>query len=99
MSILGNNGSFSGAHPGFWPIRSSTKSLLYVSTLNFGPPSTKLGGTVRVIKKMTHNDNGPEKTLETLRIEWSTCLLVLLHVLDGYWLYGLLSKKWDGVDG
>ena len=71
---------FSGADPRFWPFRVCVTSLLYVSTLNFRPPSTKLGGTVRVIKKMTHNDNGPEKTLETLRIEWSTCLLVLLHV-------------------
>ena len=45
----------------FWPIRSSTKSLLYVSTLNFGPWSTKLGGTVRAIKNITHNDNGPSR--------------------------------------
>ena len=30
-----------------------------ISTLNFGPISTKLGGTVRAIKKMTQNDNGP----------------------------------------
>ena len=30
-----------------------------ISTLNFGPFSTKLGGTVRAIKKMTQNDNGP----------------------------------------
>ena len=29
------------------------------TTLNFGPISTKLGGTVRVIKKMTQKDNGP----------------------------------------
>ena len=28
-------------------------------TLNFGPISTKLGGTVRAIKKMTQKDNGP----------------------------------------
>ena len=28
-------------------------------TLNFGPSSTKLDGTVRAIKKMTQNDNGP----------------------------------------
>ena len=30
-----------------------------ISTLNFGPSSTKLGGTVQAIKKMTQNDNGP----------------------------------------
>ena len=30
-----------------------------ISTLNFGPISTKLGGTVQAIKKMTQNDNGP----------------------------------------
>ena len=30
-----------------------------ISTLNFGPFSTKLGGTVRAIKKMTQNDNIP----------------------------------------
>ena len=30
-----------------------------ISTLNFGPFSTKLGGTVWVIKKMTQKDNGP----------------------------------------
>ena len=37
---------------GHFPITS-------ISTLNFGPFSTKLGGTVRAIKKMTQNDNGP----------------------------------------
>ena len=30
-----------------------------IITLNFGPFSTKLGGTVRAIIKMTQNDNGP----------------------------------------
>ena len=30
-----------------------------VPTLNFGPISMKLGGTVQVIKKMTQKDNGP----------------------------------------
>ena len=30
-----------------------------ISTLNFGPFSTKLGGTLRAIKKKTQNDNGP----------------------------------------
>ena len=29
-----------------------------ISTPNFGPISTKLGGTVWAIKKMTQNDNG-----------------------------------------
>ena len=29
------------------------------TTLNFGPISTKLGGTVWAIKKMTQKDNGP----------------------------------------
>merc|ERR1712214_192930 len=29
------------------------------TTLNFGLISTKLGGTVRAIKKMTQKDNGP----------------------------------------
>ena len=37
---------------GLWHDRGAT-------TLNFGPISTKLGGTVRVIKKMTQKDNGP----------------------------------------
>ena len=31
-----------------------------ISTLNFGLFSTKLGGTLWAIKKMTKNDNGPE---------------------------------------
>ena len=30
-----------------------------ISTLNFGLFSTKLGGTIRAIKKMTQKDNGP----------------------------------------
>ena len=30
-----------------------------LSTLNFGPFSTKLGGTVWTIKKMIQKDNGP----------------------------------------
>ena len=30
-----------------------------ISTLNFGPFSTKLGGTVRAIKNKAQNDNGP----------------------------------------
>ena len=29
-----------------------------ITTLNFGPWTTKLGETVGAIKKMTHNDNG-----------------------------------------
>ena len=33
--------------------------IAIISTLNFGPQSTKLGGTVRAINKMTQNDNGP----------------------------------------
>ena len=33
--------------------------FISISTLNFGLFSTKLGGTVRAIKKMTQNDNGP----------------------------------------
>ena len=37
---------------GLWHDRGAT-------TLNFGPISTKLGGTVRAIKKMTQKDNGP----------------------------------------
>ena len=32
--------------------------FISISTLNFGPFSTKLGGTVRAIKKMTQKDNG-----------------------------------------
>ena len=40
------------AVPGHSPITS-------INTLNFGLFSTKLGGTVRAIKKMTQNDNGP----------------------------------------
>ena len=38
----------------FWSGRISKGS-----TLNFGPRSTKLVGTIRVTKKMTHTDNGP----------------------------------------
>ena len=30
-----------------------------IGTLNFGPVSTKLCGTIRAIKKMTQKDNGP----------------------------------------
>ena len=30
----------------------------FISILNFGPFSMKLGGTVWAIKKMTQNDNG-----------------------------------------
>ena len=37
---------------GHWRVRRAT-------TLNFGPISTKLGGIVRAIKKMTQKDNGP----------------------------------------
>ena len=41
-----------------------------ISTLNFGPISTKLGGTVRAIKKMTQNDNGLSALgLENLVVE------------------------------
>ena len=42
-----------------------------ISTLNFGPFSTKLGGNVRAIKKMTQNDNRPglkQNCLPTLRL-------------------------------
>ena len=31
-----------------------------IRTLNFGPFSTVLVGTVRAIKRMTQNDNGPD---------------------------------------
>ena len=34
--------------------------LCSINSLNFGPWSTKLGETVRAIKEMTHNDNGPD---------------------------------------
>ena len=44
------------AHPGIWPFRVIPTSEV-LSTLNFGPSSTKLGGTVRAIIKVTHNDN------------------------------------------
>ena len=33
--------------------------IAIISTLNFGPWSMKLGGTVWATKKMTHIDNGP----------------------------------------
>ena len=33
--------------------------FISISTLNFGPFSTRLGGTVRAIKKMTQKDNRP----------------------------------------
>ena len=38
-----------------------------IPTLNFGPISTKLGGTVRAIKKMTQKDNGPGPGAELRR--------------------------------
>ena len=38
---------------------SSHSHVRGISTLIFGSFSTKLGGTVRAIKKMTQNDNGP----------------------------------------
>ena len=37
---------------GHWRVRRAT-------TLSFGPISTKLGGIIRAIKKMTQKDNGP----------------------------------------
>ena len=36
-----------------------TKTTASKGTLNFGPWSTKIGGTVRATKKMTHIDNRP----------------------------------------
>ena len=52
-----------------------------ISTLNFGPISTKLGGTVRAIKKMTQNDNGPglgrnygESAVFTFSVFWPKCV-------------------------
>ena len=33
--------------------------IAIISSVNFGPSSTKLGGNVRAIKKMTQKDNGP----------------------------------------
>ena len=50
-------GHFQGLTPFFGRF-----GLVYVaikSPLNFGPSSTNLGGTVRAIKKMTHNNNRP----------------------------------------
>ena len=41
-----------GANEQFSHFRGAT-------TLNFGPISTKLGGTIQVIKKMTQKDNRP----------------------------------------
>ena len=38
---------------------SGHSPITSISILNFGPFSTKLGGTVWAIKKMTQNDNGP----------------------------------------
>ena len=34
-------------------------NIAIISTLNFGPRSTKLHGTIWATKKMTHIDNGP----------------------------------------
>ena len=39
--------------------RFGHSQFIGVPTLNFGPISTKLGGIVRAIKKMTQKDNGP----------------------------------------
>ena len=36
-----------------------TKAIASKGILNFGPWSTKIGGTVRATKKMTHIDNRP----------------------------------------
>ena len=38
---------------------SGHSPIIIITTPNFGPFSRKLGGTVRAIKKMTQNDNGP----------------------------------------
>ena len=56
--------SVSGLGVTFWgsPLFLAVLGLCHdrgIGTLNFGPISTKLGGTVRAIKKMTQNDNGP----------------------------------------
>ena len=51
-------GHFLGLSPVFGRFGHSHFAIL--SVLNFGPLSTKLGGTVGAIKKITHNDNGPD---------------------------------------
>ena len=52
-----SNGSFFGLTPDLALLGHS--HFGGISTLNFGPFSWKLGGTVRAIKKMTQNDNRP----------------------------------------
>ena len=50
-----------GHLPGLDPVFGHIWQCLIasISTLKFGPWSTKLGGTVRAIKKMTQSDNRP----------------------------------------
>ena len=44
--------------PLFLAVLGHSHITIIISTLNFGPSSTKLGGTVQAIKKMTQKDNG-----------------------------------------
>ena len=61
-----------------------------ISTLNFGPISTKLGGTVRAIKKMTQNDNGPGPG----RNYGETAVFTFSRKVVFFWLkMGLITKK------
>ena len=47
-----------GHFPGLNPVFGQSGQSPSISTLNFKSWSTKLGGTIRATKKMTHIDNG-----------------------------------------
>ena len=57
ISVSGLGVIFWGS-PLFWAVFGHSH-VRGATTLNFGPISTKLGGIVRAIKKMTQKDNGP----------------------------------------
>ena len=68
-------GHFSGLSSPLFLALSGHSRVRGISTLNFGLFSTKLGGTVRAIKKMTQNDNGPRlgrnyRETDVLRAGW-----------------------------
>ena len=85
------------------------------TTLNFSPISTKLGGTVRAIKKMTQNDKGPspdrnygEMAVFTFSREWffgRKCILNqkntqnFLRDLKVSWLRSMVFLAKEGWTG
>ena len=59
-----------------------------ISTLNFGPFSMKLVGTVRAIKEMTQNEDGPRPG----RIYRETAVFMLSRKVF-FWPKSILTKK------